>query len=64
MIITDEIYKKFIPSWCTFQTIEEHRNYLGFCWGLMENIKNNDSPRTILNSCQNCKYFDINADQW
>ena len=37
--MTDQEYRNAIPPWCYFQTLDQHREHLGFCWGIMGGLK-------------------------
>jgi hypothetical protein len=62
-MIDHKEYSNAIPRWCGFRTIEEHNKYIesGFCKILVDHIKNDTD---LVDSCQSCVYFDINADEW
>ena len=38
-IETEEDYQKAIPPWCYYQTVEEHKEHLLLCWGLLAGLK-------------------------
>lgn len=52
---TEGEYAAAIPKWCTYQTLEEHMNYLLLCWSLVHIVKDGKScPRE---NCINCDLY-------
>jgi len=44
--MTDQEYQKLIPRWCELRTVEQHRKYLGECWGIQKGVITEQYCRT------------------
>lgn len=53
IIITDKLYSENIPKCCKLKTLKEHKDVLFYCWGLINNIKNDIDPSQ---GCETCEF--------
>ena len=53
--MNEEEYNKAIPPWCYYQTVEQNKEQLMLCWGLVAHIKDKEEiPRDY---CKLCEFY-------
>ena len=54
-MITEGKYQDSIPKWCYYQTVEQHKECLMLCWGLVAHI---EEGKTITRDyCSSCEFY-------
>lgn len=53
--MTEEEYQKLIPKHCLLQTVEQHKNQLGYCWGISYGFVTAETEQEYCKGCEFCK---------
>lgn len=52
---TEEEYQKMIPKHCLYQTVDEHREQMMYCWGISYGFITADTEKEYCKDCEFCK---------
>lgn len=53
--MTEEEYQKMIPKHCLYQTVEQHREEMMYCWGISHGFITTETEKEYCKDCEFCK---------